>query len=59
MARIRRTPDNARRTTSARPGASIPAAVWNWLIDDTHRVRVSGVYRHLPTEVCKAAASVK
>jgi len=55
---IRRTPDSARRTTSARPGASNPAAVWNWLIDDTHRVNVDGVYRHLPTDVCFAAASV-
>jgi len=56
--RIRRTPDNARRTTSARPGASSPAAVWNWLIEDTHRDKVAGVYRHLPTDVCSAAASV-
>jgi hypothetical protein len=56
--RIRRIPDSARRTTSDRPGASSPAAVWNWLIDDTHRVRVAGVYRHLPTDVCSAAASV-
>ena len=56
--RIRRTPDNARRTTSARPGASRPAAVWNWLIEDTHRVNVAGVYRHFPTPVCSAAASV-
>ena len=58
MARIRRTPDSARRTTSARPGASRPAAVWNWLIEDTHRVSVAGVYRHFPTPVCSAAASV-
>ena len=57
-ARIRRTPDNARRTTSDRPGASSPAAVWNWLIDDTHRVNVAGVYRHFPTPLCSAAASV-
>ena len=49
VARIRRTPDSARRTTSARPGASSPAAVWNWLIEDTHRVSVAGVYRHFPT----------
>ena len=58
VARIRRTPDNARRTTSDRPGASRPAAVWNWLIEDTHRVSVAGVYRHFPTPVCSAAASV-
>ncbi len=39
VARIRRIPDSARRTTSARPGASRPAAVWNWLMLDTQRVR--------------------
>ena len=55
---IRRTPDNARRTTSARPGASSPAAVWNWLIDDTHLVNVAGVYCHWPAPVCSDAASV-
>src|SRR5207344_2917937 len=40
--RMRRIPDKARRTTSDLPGASIPAAVWNWLIDETHRVNVAG-----------------
>ena len=55
---MRRIPDNARRTTSDLPGASIPAAVWNWLIDDTHRVNVAGVYRHRPTPLCSAAAAV-
>jgi hypothetical protein len=59
MARIRRTPERARLTTSARPGGSRPAAVWNWLIEDTHRVNVAGVYRHFPTPVCSTAASVK
>jgi hypothetical protein len=59
VARIRRTPANARLTTSDRPGASKPAAVWNWLMLDTHRDNVAGVYRHRPTDVCSAAASVR
>ena len=59
VARIRRTPANARRTTSDRPGASNPAAVWNWLMLDTHRDNVAGVYRHRPTDVCSVAASVR
>ena len=46
VARIRRTPDNARRTTSDRPGAGRPAAVWNWLMLEHHRVNVAGLYRH-------------
>ena len=58
VARIRRIPDNARRTTSERPGASRPAAVCTWLIDATHRVCVAGAYRHVPMPVCSAAASV-
>ena len=58
MARIRRTPDNARRTTSDRPGAWWPAAVWNWLMLETHRVNVAGVYRQRPTPVISAAAWV-
>ena len=56
--RMRRIPDNARRTTSDRPGASSPAAVWNWLIEDTHRVNDAGAYRHRPTPVVSAAACV-
>jgi len=58
VARMRRIPDSARRTTSARPGASSPAAVCTWLMLDTHRDTVAGVYRHLPTPVCSAAAAV-
>ena len=58
VARMRRIPDNARRTTSLRPGASSPAAVCTWLIEDTQRVSVAGAYRHFPTPVCSAAASV-
>ena len=58
MARIRRTPESARRTTSDPPGGGSPAAVWNWLMLDTHRDNVAGVYRHFPTPVCSAAASV-
>ena len=56
--RIRRIPDSARRTTSARPGAVSPAAVWNWLMLDTHRVSVAGAYRHFPRRRCSVAASV-
>ena len=56
IARIRRTPDSARLTISDRPGGSSPAAVWNWLIEDTHRDNVAGVYRHRPTPVFSAAA---
>ena len=55
---MRRIPDSARRTTSARPGASSPAAVCTWLMLDTHRVTVAGAYRHFPTPVCSAAAAV-
>ena len=55
---MRRIPDNARRTTSDLPGAWRSAAVWNWLIEETHRVRVAGAYRHRPTPVISAAASV-
>ncbi|HZM68501.1 MAG TPA: hypothetical protein VFC16_19610 [Nakamurella sp.] len=58
VARMRRIPDSARRTTSLRPGGSRPAAVCTWLIDATHRVKVAGAYRHLPMPVCCAAASV-
>ena len=58
VARMRRIPDSARRTTSLRPGASSPAAVCTWLIEDTQRVSVAGAYRHFPTPVCSAAASV-
>jgi hypothetical protein len=32
--------------------------VCNWLIKDTHRVTVAGEYRHLPTDICSAAACV-
>jgi len=39
---VRRIPDNALLTTSDLPGASRPAAVWNWLMVDTHRVNVAG-----------------
>ena len=31
--------------------------MWNWLIEETHRVSVAGVYRQFPTPVCSAAAS--
>ncbi len=59
VARSRRIPDSARRTTSERPGAARPAAVWNWLIEEVHRVNVAGLYRHCPTTVCSAAAPVR
>ncbi len=59
VARSRRIPDSARRTTSERPGAARPAAVWNWLIDDAHRVNVAGLYRHCPTTVWSTAAPVR
>jgi hypothetical protein len=58
VARIRRIPDKARRTSSDRPGASNPAAVCSWLIEDTHRVTVAGAYRNLPSGFCSAAAAV-
>jgi len=59
VARSRRIPDSARRTTSERPGAARPAAVWNWLIEEVHRVSVAGLYRHCPTPVWSAAAAVR
>ena len=58
VARMRRIPDSARRTTSERPGGSRSAAVCTWLIEATHRVSVAGAYRHFPMPVCSAAASV-
>ncbi len=33
--------------------------MWNWLIEEVHRVNVAGLYRHSPTAVCSAAAAVR
>jgi hypothetical protein len=50
-------PDNARRTT--RPGRVRQAGGGVELVDRRHhRVNVAGAYRHFPTPVCSAAASV-
>lgn len=43
VARILRIPDNARRTSSDRPGGSSPAVMWSHqLVEDTHQVNVAG-----------------
>ncbi|HEY7815965.1 MAG TPA: hypothetical protein VIC62_22160 [Nakamurella sp.] len=58
VARIRRIPDSARRTSSDRPGGSRFAAECTWLMEDTHRVSVAGAYRNVPLGYSSAAAVV-
>ena len=57
--RSRRIPDRARRTTSDRPSASKPAAVWTWLIDEAHRVSDAAPYAGRPSGLRSSAASVR